>query len=300
MATDNEQVTKRERQKQRREAKVAQERRRLVRARRNRLVAVGAVAVLALAALGFVIQGRLAAQQAREDNIAAAAGRLEELGCTAIEEEAQTGAGQHLSADQLASSPPEVIYPERPAASGPHVGAVVENGVFDKQIDERLMVHNLEHGNVNYYYGPDADPEMVTQLSTWAQDRLDDGFPEVLVAPYGEALPDGAQFATVSWGFRQLCRDFDSSVAQSFLDQRYNGEEAPERFTPAGQPGQPGVLDPNESDGPLLLPPLGEMPAEEATEQAPGSTEASGAAPSGSVEASEDGSPAASASPEAS
>lgn len=282
MATQD-QITKRERQKQRRDAKLAEQRRQLARARRNRLIAIGALAVLGLAAVGFVVQSRLAAQRAREANIAAAAARLDELGCTPIEAEEQTGAGQHIPGDQLANSAPADIYPVRPTASGPHVGAVVENGVYDEPIDERLVVHNLEHGNVNYYYGPDADPGMVEELKTWAQERLDDGFPELLVMPYGEPLPDGSNFATVAWGFRQVCRDFDTAVAQSFLDQHYNGEQAPERLTPAGQPGQPGVLDPGADEGPLLFPPLGELPEAEATEQAPGST----AAPEASAAASE-------------
>lgn len=293
MATENEQVTKRARQKQRREAKIAEERRQLAKARRNRLIAVGVVAVLALAGLGAVIQGRLAARQAREANIAAAAGRLEELGCTPIEEEAEFGAGQHIAGDQLAASPPDVIYPERPAASGPHVGSVALNGVYSEQIDERLLVHNLEHGNVNYYYGEDADPAQVEQLRTWVQERLDGGTAEILAAPYGDPLPEGMNYATVSWGFRQLCAEFDTSVAQSFLDQQLNNESAPERFTPAGVAGQPGVLDPGTDEGPLLLPPLGELPADEATEQATGSTPSpstSPAAPSASAEASEEAS----------
>lgn len=289
MATDNEQVTKRERQKQRRELKIAEERRQLAKARRNRLIAVGAVAVFALAALGFVIQSRLAARQAREDNIAAAEGRLEELGCTEITEQQNLGGGHISDPGVLASSAPEVIYPDRPATSGQHIGQVALTGVYDEQIDERLLVHNLEHGYVNFYYGTDADPAQVEQLRTFAQGQIDGDRPKMIVSPYGEALPGEANFATVAWDQRQLCGQFDADVATAFLDQHYNGAAAPERFIGAHVSADAqGVLDPAAEEGPLLFPPLGEEPQVELSEQPEGSSESPGAAPSGSAEASEE------------
>ena len=300
MATDNEQVTKRERQKQRREAKIAEERRQLAKARRNRLIAVGALAVLALAGLGFVIQSRLAARQAREDNIAAAAGRLEELGCTEITEQPDLGGGHIADPGVLAASAPEVLYPDRPATSGQHIGQVALTGVYDEQIDERLLVHNLEHGYVNFYYDDDADPAQVEALRTFSQGQIDGDRPKIVVAPYGDSLPGEANFATVAWDHRQLCGQFDGDVAIAFLDQYYNGADAPERLLGAHISAQAqGVLDPSADEGPLLFPPLGQEPEAELSEQPEGSSASPGAAPQASAEASEEGSPAASAGPEA-
>ena len=301
MATDNEQVTKRERQKQRRDAKVAEERRQLAKARRNRLIAVGALAVLALAALGAVIAGRLSARQAREDNIAAAAGRLEELGCTEISEQPNLGGGHITDPSVLAASAPEVLYPDRPATSGQHVGQVALTGVYDEQIDERLLVHNLEHGYVNFFYDDDADAAQVEDLRTYAQGQIDGDRPKIVVAPYGEALPGEANFATVAWDRRQLCGQFDVDVATAFLDQHYNSASAPERFIGAHISAEAqGVLDPGADEGPLLFPPLGAEAAPNSSEQPEGSSESPGAAPQASAEASEEGSPDASGADEGS
>jgi hypothetical protein len=276
MATADREVSKRERQKQRREEKLAEQRRQLARARRNRLIAIGLVAAVVLAALGFVIANRLAEQRAREENIAAAEARLEELGCTPITEQPDLGGG-HLAADpaSLAAAAPDALYPDRPATSGQHLGAVALSGVYDEQIDERLLVHNLEHGYVNVYYGPDADPAQVDELKRWARERIDGDHPKMVVAPYGQPLPEGANFASVAWDFRQLCGQFDPDVTQAFLDQHYNGEQAPERYLNAHSDGsQPGVLDPNAEEGPLLFPPLAPEAAPIPTDQPPGSSEA--------------------------
>lgn len=256
MATQDTQPTKRERQKQRRDAKRAEQQRRLARARRNRLIVLGVVAVVVLAALGVVIQSRLAAQREREENIAAAQARLAGLGCTEITEMEDLGGGHLTDAQQLAASPPEAIYPDRPASSGLHLGAVAMSGVYDKQIDERLLVHNLEHGYVNVYYDADAPPEQVEDLKAFAGEQIDGDRPEMVVAPYAEAMQGDANFAFVAWNFRQLCRDFDTDVLRSFLDQHYNGQAAPERFAGPHRGNAAGEIDPNAQEGPLLFPPL--------------------------------------------
>ena len=71
MATSD--ISKRERQKQRRDAKLEEQRRQAVRARRNRFLVLGLVAVVALAAVGVVVQRRLAERAERQAVIAEAA-----------------------------------------------------------------------------------------------------------------------------------------------------------------------------------------------------------------------------------
>lgn len=281
MSTEQTKQTKRERQKQRRDAKLAEQRRQAARARRNRMIAIGVIVAVVVAAIGAIVAGRLAAQRERDENIAAAEDRLGELGCTPIEEMPDLGGG-HLAGttEALTAAPPDTLYPDRPASSGQHIGTWVLSGVYDKQIDERLLVHNLEHGYANVYYGPEAPAEQVEALRTFAQESLDGDYPKMVVAPYGEPLPDGAQFAMVAWGFRQTCEQFDADVARAFLDQHHNGELAPERYLPP-HTGDNGI-DPNAQEGPLLFPPLGEQPQVEtdlpegASELPEGATERGG------------------------
>jgi len=272
VASQDTQLSKRERQKQRRDAKLAEQRRQLARSRRNRFIVLGLVAVVALAALGVLIQSRIAQQREREASIAAANAQLAELGCTEITEQPDLGGGHIANPEQLAAAPPEAVYPDRPATSGQHLGAVAVTGVYDKQIDERLLVHNLEHGYVNVWYDEEADPAQVEQLKSFAQGQIDGDRPEMVVAPYGEPIQGDANFAFVSWNFRQLCGQYDDAVLTAFLEQHYNGEAAPERFAGPHTGSQDGEIDPNAAEGPLLFPPLAQatdVPTEEAPSTAP-------------------------------
>ncbi|MDP8977483.1 MAG: DUF3105 domain-containing protein, partial [Actinomycetota bacterium] len=215
---------------------------------------LGAVAALLA---GFAVQQSLSRSedaQAREREVAA---RLDELGCTRIERMADQGQGHFETAAQLAANPPEAIYPQRPGSSGMHIGSVVATGVYDKPVDERVVVHNLEHGYVAFWHDASADPAAVGRLEDFARERIDGGFSKIVVAEFPGDLPDGASFAAVAWGYRQLCEDFDAEVAQVFLDRRHDSPSVPEPGVPAhGGAGQ-GIIDPDTVDGPLLFPPLG-------------------------------------------
>ena len=55
---------------------------------------------------------------------------------------------------------------------------VAEAGVYDVPVDERLLVHDLEHGYVNVYHDPGARDADVEQLRRLVRDQLD-GFPRI-------------------------------------------------------------------------------------------------------------------------
>lgn len=265
--------SKRERQKQRRDVKVAEQRRQQAKARRNRLIALGAVAVVALAAIGLVVNNRLAARREANAVLAAAQQQQAALGCTDITQMENLGGGHLQDAAQIEAADPAVIYPDRPASSGEHLPAVAATGIYDEQVDERLLLHNLEHGYVNVYYDEDADPAQVEAARAYVQGQIDGDRPEMIMSPYGEPLQGDANFAFASWGWRQLCGGFDENLLGAFLQQHYNTSDAPEQFTGPHRADQQGVLDPNAEEGPLLFPPLAQAPEGEATEQPPGSSE---------------------------
>ncbi|CAN5320266.1 hypothetical protein BH20ACT9_BH20ACT9_21730 [soil metagenome] len=158
---------------------------------------------------------------------------------------------------ELTANPPRRVYPRRPGSSGTHLGTLVMTGVYDKPIDERIVVHNLEHGYVVFWHDTSADSGAVGRLEDFARDRIEGDFPKVVVAGYPGELPDGAGFATVAWGNRQLCDDFDPRTAQAFLDRLHDGLLAPEARLAPHLRARPGVIDPDTVDGPLLFPPLG-------------------------------------------
>jgi hypothetical protein len=254
-----ENLSKRERQKQRREAKREAERAAAARARRQRTLTFLLVGVLVLGLVGLAIQRQFAQRGADRAAREAAAAQLDELGCTPAETRPNLGAS-HLDGTELVANPPEVLYPDRPATSGPHLGSVALTGVFDEPIDERLLVHNLEHGYVTFYYTDDADPADVEALRAFAQEQIDGRFPKIIAAPASWQLGDGQPIAFAAWDARQLCERFSEDIALTFLNDFHGlSGTAPERTVQAHtNPGQQGVLNPRDVEGPLLFPPLGE------------------------------------------
>ncbi|HWH33124.1 MAG TPA: DUF3105 domain-containing protein [Egibacteraceae bacterium] len=246
-------LSKRERQKargqQRRQQEMAKARREETTSRLLRLI--GLLVVLGL--LGWFVGNWVVDWRRERQLISQAEERLEELGCDNGGIQPDQGAG-HI--EDPAAVVPKAIYPDRPASSGPHFGSVVRSGVFDELVDERVLVHNLEHGYVNVYYAEDAPEEQVAELKRIVGDKIGGSNPKMIVAPKIGEWSSDANFAFVAWRYRQMCEEFDEGVLLKFVSEHYGLQGiAPEKTVPAHMGGQ-GVLDPDEDEGPLLLPPL--------------------------------------------
>jgi len=266
-------MSKRARQKQRRQERLREQQTQAKAARRNRLLSFTLIAVLIVGVLGYFVQDFLAGRQELAAASDAAAEKLDELGCTEAALQPDLG-GSHLQTDpaSLAAAPPEELYDDRPASSGIHMPQVVASGVYDVTIDERLTTHSLEHGYVVFWYDQQAEPDQVAQLKDFAQQQMDGDHPKIIVAPWGSELPGDANFSTVAWNYRQSCEQFDTDVALTFITEHYENERAPERFIAVHNEGGQGVLVPEGE--PLLFPPLADAAeAAEATEQPSGSEE---------------------------
>ena len=266
--------SKRARQKERRNLKLEEQRRAAAKARRNRFLMIGLVVLIVLALIGLAIAQQISQRNADLAQQEAVEEKLAQLGCDPGVEQADAGAGHLETAQaQLVANAPETLYPDRPASSGQHYPAWVKTGVYDVQIDERLLVHNLEHGYVVAYYDEGAEPAQLEELKTYAGEAIDGDFPKLIVAPWEDDLEGEANFTWVGWNFRQSCEQFDSDVFEVFLKDHHSGEGiAPEKTLPAHLEAGNGTLDPEGED--LLLPPLGDTatPEELMTEgaEAPG------------------------------
>jgi len=247
-------ISKRERQKKRREARLAQERAAEAKARRNRLLVFALLGVIFAGLIGLAVANnrRQAAELAEQREAVKA--RLDDLGCTEPVTVEDRGQG-HLTSQQLAESPPEVLYPDRPATSGEHFSNWFISGVYDELLDERVLVHDLEHGYVVTYYDEGLADEQVEELKTFAQEQIDGDFQKLIVAPWDGELPDDANVAYTGWNVRQGCGEFDREVMSVFLTDHHSGAgEAPEKELPAHTDPDSGI-DPEGE--PYLLPPLG-------------------------------------------
>ena len=250
--------SKRERQKQRRDAKVQQQRALQAKARRNRLIAFGILAVMAVSAIGWVVYDRQQDAEAEAARKAALLAKLDDLGCSEVEDIQDAGAG-HFGNEELQASPPDVAYPDRPATSGKHFGNWIMTGVYDQLIDERALVHNLEHGYVLAYYTEGADEAEVEELKTYAQEQIDDKYQKIIVSRWDGDLPNDASIALVAWNHRQTCEQFDGDVMLDFLKEHHSssGDAPPAEkgISPHLTEGS-GTIDPGTED--FLLPPLGQ------------------------------------------
>ena len=254
MTDDN--LSKRERQKQRRQSKLEAERASKRKERMRQIAVLALVVAVVLAGIGVVVANQISQRreaEARADDVAA---RLDELGCTPVQTEEDFGGGQHISGQALAANAPDDIYTNRPASAGPHLGSVAASGVYDETVDERLVVHNLEHGYVGFWWDPDAEQATIDDVKAFVNDNLDE-YPKLIAAPYNTDLPDDQAVTMVAWTQRQACTEFDPDVALAFFDDHYGlAGVAPEKNLEPHTAGGQGVVDPAEADGPVLFPPL--------------------------------------------
>lgn len=61
-------------------------------------------------------------------------------------------------------------YNSNPPTSGPHFASPEEWGVYDKEIPDQVLIHNLEHGGVWIAYRPGINQETVKKLEAIAKD----------------------------------------------------------------------------------------------------------------------------------
>jgi hypothetical protein len=214
--------------------------------------------------------------QDRANRIAEARENLGALGCTEVEE-IPVADSPHLDGAQLAGNPPEAIYPDRPTTSGPHLANVAQSGFYDKVVDERLLVHNLEHGYVHIYFDEDAPEEDVAEIEEFVEGLISGNTQKVIASRWKADLPGDANYALTAWGARQTCEQWDQGVAEAFIaEHHYLEGTAPERTIQPHLGGTGSGIDPDEEDGDLLFPPLGEgdeVDVEDAMEEPEGVTE---------------------------
>ncbi len=220
---------RRERARAERRAQAAAEARN-ARWRRVRNVTVTIVAVAGVAAI--VIGTWPTPVETVEVSAAQAAEAAEAAACDAP----QLTAGSTAHLDPAAAPSPAELYPERPAHSGPHFGMpMAPVGFVEDGVDERAVLHNLEHGSVIAWFDPAAiEDQGRDELERWVRDRNRAGFNlggggvGVIASPFPDGL-DGHAVAFRAWGAATDCAHFDATVADAFLASNFGDRgQAPE------------------------------------------------------------------------
>ncbi|HEX2058449.1 MAG TPA: DUF3105 domain-containing protein [Actinomycetota bacterium] len=183
---------------QRRAAEEERRREQQKAARKRNLVTL----VIALVILGGVIA--LVLQDRDGDDTLASGVGPREAGCTEIEEHEDEGQ------DHVEVAPP---YGTNPPSSGPHLATPASPGFFEDAVDPGALVHNLEHGQVVFWYDPDAPEAVLDDLEA----IVDQEFEASIAAPWPE--PEAPYtFAMSAWTATQKCREVSQAVVDEFRE----------------------------------------------------------------------------------
>jgi len=139
----------------------------------------------------------------------------------------------------------KINWVTNPPSGGPHYGTPAPFNFYDEIVNPRVVVHNLEHGAVVIWYGPQISPETEEELrSFYASSPVG-----LVVTPYAGY---GTKIALAAWtgdpmkyqkngyygeGHFSVCEDFNEKAFKTFRDA-YRGH-GPEGFPLSQlQPGQ--------------------------------------------------------------
>jgi hypothetical protein len=192
---------RREAQKRRQE-----EQRRAVR-RRNLITTGIAVAVLA-GAVALIISERT--RESAPVGVAAS-----EASCDPIQTY-EPQKGTHIEVG--ATHPP---YTSVPPTSGPHFVESAAPGFYPAPLQAEQLVHNLEHGQIVFWYRPDASEETITQIEALLDREPPAQETALLAAPY-EEVPASDSFVITAWGASQSCDRVSQEVVDNFR-AKYQG-----------------------------------------------------------------------------
>lgn len=112
-------------------------------------------------------------------------------------------------------------YNSNPPSSGWHWPQPADWGIYDKELPDEQLVHNLEHGGVNVFYKPDAPQELVNKL----KERVRPYPRKTVLAPRSK---NETLIALASWGYVLKLDTFDESKIREFL--KNNRNRGPEQF----------------------------------------------------------------------
>ena len=133
--------------------------------------------------------------------------------------------GQGLHLDTVDDALP-VAFNSNPPTSGWHVGnALAPWGIQLQPVDDKISVHNIEHGGIIIHYRASLDAASVQTLDSLARD-LQRRNPCVILLPRPDELIDSPVVVT-SWNYLMPLAEVDTAKITSFFEARIGrGPEA--------------------------------------------------------------------------
>jgi hypothetical protein len=129
---------------------------------------------------------------------------LREAGCTYTNPRSQ---GRDHTEDLPADFKPN----STPRASGPHSNQTIIYGSYTETVPELNAVHNLEHGAVIIWYGPDVPQSTIDQINEYYNQD-----PNGLIVSMHPQIGD--EIALVAWTHVAKCPRFDENAVDRFVN----------------------------------------------------------------------------------
>jgi hypothetical protein len=119
-----------------------------------------------------------------------------------------------------------------PPSSGQHwpqPAAPLKAGVYDSQVPNEAIVHNLEHGGIVIAYDGLSLAE-TDQLKQFVRDTVKTRYAKILLEPY--AGLQGGKVTVLAWRWRLNLPSPDTTAILKFISVHYDGKDAPEPGVP--------------------------------------------------------------------
>ena len=184
--------------------------------RRSNLITLG-VALVVLVGIGVLVLGDRSSTGSTDapSGVAAAA-----AGCSEVETAPDEG---HEHIDDGTT----VDYGTEPPTSGNHYSIPADPAFYTDALPPEQLVHNLEHGQIVFWYSPDAPQDVKDSLEAVVNDAnaeaaADQAPGPLLASPY-EGVPGDYTFSMSTWTRAQSCREYSLEAINDFR-RRFQGE----------------------------------------------------------------------------
>jgi hypothetical protein len=105
-------------------------------------------------------------------------------------------------------------YETNPPTSGNHLQTPASPGFFEEAVDPGALVHNMEHGQIIFWYDPEAPQDTIDALEA----VVDQEFESSIAVPWDE-VESPYTFSMTAWGASQHCREVSQTVVDSFREE---------------------------------------------------------------------------------
>ena len=118
-------------------------------------------------------------------------------------------------------------YNSNPPSGGWHYAAAAQSGIYDKELPDEQIIHNLEHSHIWFAYKPDLAPEQVEALAKIAKD-----YGSRIIMPPRAA--NDSPIAIVAWQhvFKIDAVDAENEARIGAFIDAYRNIAGPERNVP--------------------------------------------------------------------